>query len=293
MSEREVVRTGWGARLARFSMALLLFEGVSGLAITFSPFHPTIEWGVLLHTFAGVATLVPVAWYCAVHWDDYRGYTLSHVVFLGYIAVVALVVCSVSGVVVTWQGLFGLQMSAVWRNVHLYSGIAAIGATLPHLLTPLTRVWRKSQAQVARKLIGVSVAVTVVGCAAMFVLSALYSGMDYVNEFPEDYNYLYGEDRPFAPSLARTESGGALDPRILAGSDSCGTSGCHSQILAEWKPSAHGYAAKDAAFQKIQSIMATQNGAESTRYCGGCHDPISLFSGTKALDLVCSKGDIF
>jgi len=27
--------------------------------------------------------------------------------------------------------------------------------------------------------------------------------------------------------------------------------------------------------------MAQQNGPESTRYCGGCHDPISLFSGTK------------
>ena len=27
--------------------------------------------------------------------------------------------------------------------------------------------------------------------------------------------------------------------------------------------------------------MAKQNGPESTRYCGGCHDPISLFSGTK------------
>src|SRR5690554_3647059 len=29
--------------------------------------------------------------------------------------------------------------------------------------------------------------------------------------------------------------------------------------------------------------MGEQNGAESTRYCGGCHDPISLFSGTKNL----------
>jgi hypothetical protein len=29
--------------------------------------------------------------------------------------------------------------------------------------------------------------------------------------------------------------------------------------------------------------MAAQNGPESTRYCGGCHDPISLFSGTKNL----------
>lgn len=37
----------------------------------------------------------------------------------------------------------------------------------------------------------------------------------------------------------------------------------------------------DRIFLGIQCVMAKQNGAESTRYCGGCHDPISLFSGTK------------
>ena len=34
---------------------------------------------------------------------------------------------------------------------------------------------------------------------------------------------------------------------------------------------------------RIQLNMAEQNGPESTRYCGGCHDPISLFSGAKNL----------
>lgn len=37
----------------------------------------------------------------------------------------------------------------------------------------------------------------------------------------------------------------------------------------------------DTVFLGIQDVMAKQNGPESTRYCGGCHDPISLFSGTK------------
>jgi hypothetical protein len=37
----------------------------------------------------------------------------------------------------------------------------------------------------------------------------------------------------------------------------------------------------DPIFQGIQNVMAKQNGSESTRYCGGCHDPISLFSGSK------------
>jgi len=59
------------------------------------------------------------------------------------------------------------------------------------------------------------------------------------------------------------------------------TAGCHEQIAAEWRVSAHRWSAMDLGFQRIQEEMAKQNGAESTRYCGGCHDPISLFSGTK------------
>jgi len=57
--------------------------------------------------------------------------------------------------------------------------------------------------------------------------------------------------------------------------------GCHEQIAAEWRVSAHRWSAMDPAFQRVQEEMARQNSPESTRYCGGCHDPISLFSGTK------------
>ncbi|MBI3682670.1 MAG: hypothetical protein HY235_20030 [Acidobacteria bacterium] len=113
------------------------------------------------------------------------------------------------------------------------------------------------------------------------VLTFAYSGTKYRNEFPKDYNFLYGKNRPFAPSLARTATNGAFDARSLAGSETCGSSGCHTQIYEEWTPSAHRYAAMDPIFQGIQNVMAKQNGPESTRYCGGCHDPISLFSGTK------------
>lgn len=81
--------------------------------------------------------------------------------------------------------------------------------------------------------------------------------------------------------MARTDTGGAFDARSLTGSHSCGTAGCHDQILGEWQPSAHRYAAMDKVFLGNQEVMAKQNGAASTRYCGGCHDPISWFSGTK------------
>jgi len=85
---------------------------------------------------------------------------------------------------------------------------------------------------------------------------------------------LAGAERSF-------EATGGIDPEALAGSATCGTEGCHEEILAEWEPSAHRYSSRSSFFQLIQGAMADANGAESTRYCAGCHDPISLFSGAK------------
>jgi len=74
---------------------------------------------------------------------------------------------------------------------------------------------------------------------------------------------------------------GRIDPRVLAGSEGCGTNGCHTEIVAEWQPSAHRYSSMDFVFQKVQSNMAEELAPEATRYCAGCHDPIALFSGAK------------
>src|SRR5262245_65940756 len=110
---------GWESWLAKFSMAMLLFEAVTGLAITFVPFHSAVQWSVLLHTAVGAVTLLPLAWYCAVHWWEYRHWALSHIVLLGYVSLFGLALCSISVVVLTWEGLFNLRTSAVWRQVHL------------------------------------------------------------------------------------------------------------------------------------------------------------------------------
>ncbi len=275
------IRTGWVSWLARISMAALLFEAISGLAVTFFPFHATVEWGLLLHTIVGGLLLLPLAWYYATHWLDYRRNAISDVVVLGYAGLVALLVCSLSGVVVTWQGLLTVGTSPLWRNIHLISTFATLGAGAPHLILILVRGWKGEALRPARAYLRYAFGAAAVPLLLIPGLTLWYSGARYVNEFPKDYSFLYGKDRPFAPSLSRTSSGGAFDARSLSGSETCGSSGCHTQILTEWKPSAHRYAARDTLFQGVQSVMAKQNGPESTRYCGGCHDPISLFSGTK------------
>jgi len=275
------LRTGWSSVLSKAAAAILLFELLSGLAITFGPFHPAVEWGVLLHTIIGVLTIAPLVWYSIWHWQDYRDQALSDVLLLGYVGVGALAICLVSGLVVTGQALVSVKTSSWLRYVHLISTLLTLGATIPHILIAWWRRQRKDASEGAQVWLGTGSLATSAGVVLTIALSFAYSGTKYHNQFPADYSYAFGKNRPFAPSLAHTTTNGAYDPRSLAGSATCGASGCHTEIYNEWKTSAHRYAAMDPIFQGIQNVMAKQNGPESTRYCGGCHDPISLFSGSK------------
>jgi hypothetical protein len=278
----------WRRRLAFLTLAWLAFETLSGLSIYLLPFSVPNQWMVVIHTGIGLVALVPALIYLIRHLAIYWSRPSTAIKVMGYLATLATLVAVVSGVVLTIQSVWGSRISYTWDTAHIISTFALIAFAVPHLLVVMVRdrglaprpeVARLHQMQWRALL---KAAVT---CAASLAIVGLLwvtvPSERMVNEFPADYSFSYGEDRPFAPSLARTVSGGAYDPRSLSGSESCGTSGCHEQIVTEWSISAHRWSAMDAGFQRIQTEMAKQNGPESTRYCGGCHDPISLFSGAK------------
>jgi hypothetical protein len=278
----------WQHKLLICVSGLLLFETLTGLSIFLLPFSVSNQVMVLLHTAVGLVFLVPFAWYQIRHWLLYRPLRMSHVKLTGYFAMVATLVAIVSGLVLTAQAVWATRISYAWDLIHIVATFALIASVVPHVLVLVIRAAR------ARRVAGsdpVLAAATNSGLGSFFVTAVpfvavalavyWYEPPTMLNDFPEDYSYLYGEDRPFAPSLARTSTGMAFDARSMSGSESCGTARCHEQIMKEWKVSAHRYSAMDAAFQTVQNVMAEQNGAESTRYCGGCHDPVSLFSGTK------------
>jgi hypothetical protein len=242
-----------------------------------------------MHTVVGVLFFLPCLWYLLRHYFVYRSYQITYIKWLGYIGVFILLVCNISGLVLTLQALFGRAISYTWDSIHIVTTIGLLVFALPHIVAIVVRD-RKARAQGTPvplaaeaghgKVVGLA---TLALAAATFLLVYAYPVPQLNDEFPADYSYKYGADRPFAPSQAATLTGGAYDARRLSGSTGCGTSGCHEEIYQEWAVSAHRYSAMDPAFQAIQMNMAEQNGPESTRYCGGCHDPISLFSGTKNL----------
>lgn len=280
----------WQRWSAFFVVGLLLFETITGLSIYLLPFSVSNQVMVLVHTVGGLAFILPFVWYQVRHWHLYRRMRMTHLKLTGYFALIATLIAAVSGLVLTYQAAFQTRISYGWDLVHILSTFALLAALVPHIVLIVVRDFKARAARAiqpilaAEKKFGSNTAFLVIGLFAVTALAIYaYEPVKLNNELPEDYNYLYGEDRPFAPSLAQTSTGGAFDARSLGGSESCGRSGCHNEIYKEWEVSAHRWSAMDPAFRAVQHTMGEQNGPESTRYCGGCHDPISLFSGTKNL----------
>jgi hypothetical protein len=287
-SSRKGREAEWGRRFAALTLGWLAAETLSGLAVWLLPFSVPTQWTVVAHTALGVAFLAPALVYQWQHLRAYWPRPGGAVKWMGYLASASTLAAIVSGLALTWQALAGSRISYGWDRAHLVSTFALVAFAAPHVLVMVQRDRLASLApglEALRRAPSRALVRAAAGLALMLlpvaVLCVVYPGERMDDRFPEDYSFKFGEARPFAPSLATTATGRAYDSRRLAGSESCGTTGCHEQITAEWRVSAHRWAAMDPAFQRIQQEMAKQNGAESTRYCGGCHDPISLFSGTK------------
>lgn len=347
----------WRRPLTGLTLGLLLFESLTGFAIYLLSFSVFNQYSVLLHTVVGVLMVLPVGWYLGQHWwRRFRG-KFSHFQLLGYVSAATLVALFVSGAVLTWEAVFGTRIRYGWDLAHIVVGVVFVAAMVAHLAMLVVRKSSNEAVQrmlrsAMRSCLGQSIAWGAAPTVACGVLAMAYSPVALNESFPADYSFRYGEDRPFAPSLARkdmsdiddamkqrlfsivdekqkqflaenlkldpskhvgivtvaqklcdeldlgdrqrTEAAsvlsdaraayvkqGGIDPRTLAGSAGCGTSGCHTDIVKEWEPSAHRYASMDFVFQEVQVNMASELIPEATRYCAGCHDPISLFSGAK------------
>jgi hypothetical protein len=75
---------------------------------------------------------------------------------------------------------------------------------------------------------------------------------------------------------------GSLKPSSLAGSATCGSGGCHEAIYTEWRASAHGFAAEDELFLRVQDLLIESKGVAESRACAGCHDPAALLGGLRS-----------
>lgn len=283
---------GWTAGLTFSVMLGLVLEAVTGLWILLAPFSIISQLQVLLHTGAGLLLTVPYAVYQWRHYQDWRDQTLSVVKLVGYVGMGLTLASMVSGLVVTYASLWGRRLPPLWDEVHLVSGIAVTVLVALHLAfaygrrRAALRTVQDFGARFRRRWV-VLAGATLGTYVALGVAAELFPRRPTDEPLPAGYTlpkYATKEEyrgSPFAPTYARTASGKLINPDALAHSASCGTAGCHEQILAEWEPNAHRFSAMNAPFQAVQKKFAHDRSPADTRYCAGCHDPISLFAGAK------------
>jgi hypothetical protein len=279
VGEREAA---WRAPLTRAVLALAVYLGISGVWILIDARSRTGQMQVLVHTVAGLAALIPWARYQTRHLLRTWRKPFTHHLLLGWASGLALLAAMASGVWVAAEAALGTRVTPAWRIAHQATGLASFALLLAH---GLAAALRSRGGFVSPAAAGAWTRAALGGILALLLAAGAGAAVPVASAaavFPAGYRRPFG-DSPFAPSLARTSSGGAVSPDVLAGSESCGTSGCHGEIVEEWGPSAHRWASRSRFFQAIQHAMAANNGPESTRYCAGCHDPVALFSGAKNL----------
>jgi len=129
----------WRSRLSIFVGGLLCFETITGLWIWLLPFSVPSQISVLVHTAVGVLFLVPFLFYQARHWWIYRARPLSHYLITGYIAFAVVALNAASGVVLTYQALFGKLISYAWDTVHIVTTFGILAFLIPHVALLIAR----------------------------------------------------------------------------------------------------------------------------------------------------------
>ncbi len=275
--------------------AALVFLGLSGLWLFLATFSVFSQLLIIVHTVVGVAVLIAIPRYLWRHIADWWRQKATAEMVLGYVLLALVLAALTSGLINTAHAALGPRLSRWWDLVHLVSGLSLLVLLVAHVLLAFLRRWpaRRRDALLGSALrafpkrLAVPVLATL---AAIASAAALWPPSTFLHPVPEDYGLpAYAQQfdeyrgNPFAPTYARTENLELVEPALLAHSASCGSSGCHQQILEEWQPSAHRFAAMNPPFQAVQNLFAEERGPMETRYCAGCHDPISLFAGAKDL----------
>ncbi len=271
---------------------VVLFVALTGLGVWLLPFSVGAQMTVLMHTALGLLIVVPFTFWQLEHWLATRQAARGFRKFCAFAGFWSLAVTTLAGIVLSWEAMFSLRTSHLWDRVHLWSGLLALPFIAYHVwphkkkgavngADALPSVLEPNYSPARRRMWAVSGGTAT---ALLLILGGATIGYRAPNlrnyKLAQSYSYAFGKD-PFAPSLATTENGQPVPPQILAGSKSCGASGCHTVIYQEWQASAHRWSAWDKFFQVVQDAMMKENGVPSTRYCGGCHDPVSLLSGYK------------
>ena len=257
--------------MRKISLSVFLLLLVNS-AYLFSFGEPTLFYifNVLLHVGLGIALILPFSIYV------YK--QIGRISTLGQVGVIGIIVGIVSG---GYLMIVGATTPYRWLLItHIASvGVGSILFCL-HLLRDsdlLTPSLRK---------IGRAVLIGIVLFPIGARLTQHYLPNEtYLVENPalpptSMYEEGGGTTGHFFPASVETETGALIPTDFFLTSETCATKGCHPDIYRQWNESAHHFSSfNNQWYRKSIIYMQEVNGIQSSKWCGGCHDPAILLNG--------------
>lgn len=259
----------------RRAAGVFLFLALSALVPLLVRYGMFSQWILLLHILVGALAAVPLT---IIFWKHGRAASRDQRTpwwSPGLWAGLGWAALGVSGFWLVGKGIGGVFVPYRMHYFHLVVGIALGAVGLFHIGYGLVRSQfpRARYTDLARS-VSLWIIVLVVGAAGIFI-ARRQKNLSIAN---------------FSPSNARTTTGRVIPAKLMGGSASCGTSGCHSTIYREWLPGAHHYSASDPFYEAIKANYIHDRGPDSPRYCAGCHEPVPLVAGENILAHTGSNG---
>ena len=257
--------------MRKFSIYVFLILLLNS-AYLFSFGEPTLFYilNVLFHLALGIALIIPFSIYLYQKFNILSPY--------GRVGVFGLLVGIASGVSLM---IVGATTPFRWILItHIIS--ISIGSLLfcIHLLKDISSFSPRFK----------NVIIGVLICVVFFPIGAKLSqhyfpNEDYLVKNPvlpptSMYDEGGGTTGHFFPASVETETGNLIPTDFFLTSKTCATKGCHPDIFRQWDESAHHFSSfNNQWYRKSIVYMQDVNGIQSSKWCGGCHDPAILLNG--------------
>ena len=257
--------------MRKFSVCVFLILLLNS-AYLFSFGEPTLFYilNVLFHLALGIVLIIPFSIYLYQKFNILSPY--------GRVGVFGLLVGIASGVSLM---IVGATTPFRWILItHIIS--ISIGSLLfcLHLL--------KDSSSLSLRFKNVIIGVLI--CVVFFPIGAKLSqhyfpNEDYLVKNPvlpptSMYDEGGGTTGHFFPASVETETGNLIPTDFFLTSKTCATKGCHPDIFRQWDESAHHFSSfNNQWYRKSIVYMQDVNGIQSSKWCGGCHDPAILLNG--------------
>ena len=278
MSESSAMRPVVGPGMRKLLIAVLVLFAVLVVnsvylaAITWQQWYrgeslegPFYQTMFLAHLALGLVIAVPAVVYGIMHLRRAIHRPNRLAVRLGLVLFACVIVLLVSGLALTR----GVPL------VELRDPLARDIAYWMHLAAPALACWLFVLHRLAGRPIRWRVGAGIAGVALALGLLGMWLA-DAEEADPVD-------PVDFAPSLARTASGGLIDPEHMMRDEDCAV--CHPDAHADWSYSAHRFASfNNPAYafsvrNTRRKVYERDGHVLAARFCAGCHDPVPLFSG--------------